>query len=607
MPFLVFLLLFCSLTYAVDNPSFFSVDAVRPGMKGVGKTTFSSNFVEEFEVEVLGVLQGVPAPNRSLVVVRLKGEAVERSGVFAGMSGSPVFIEGKLLGAIAYAFTFAKEPIGAVTPIADTLQVLESEQKQVDECQEDISFKELLAVASGQQAELRPPTGLRQILIEDHSNPQLLPFVGQTLTPIASALVASGIDTAAMQYFSRHFQALGLVPVIVNGTATSSGTLAPYDEQTLTPGKSIALELVRGDYGLSIQGTVTWRDGNKIYAFGHPMFPPGGIGTSCIPMSEAEVVTVVPSMFNSFKLGVAKRLVGAVHQDRSAGICGKLGELPRMIPVKISVASRGRRQVYNMEMIDDRQLTPILMQIVTLNSIVATERSFGDLTIWLQGRIKLKGQPDINFSNRFSANNAFISAVLYSSYPIAVLYGSGFSFEAESIELELKAEDSRSVGFLTAITVDRTEVRRGETLTVNAFAQNDRGETLYERVTIGVPQDAPLGKLMLTVGDGQMMATLDRRSIIDSNPKELSALIAAMNRLPRNDRLYVKLYRTAGGAVIKNKAMPALPASMLAALDSSRSSNNYLPLPISTVAEYELPPSKFLISGQQTIQITVIP
>lgn len=610
---LLVLLLSISVHALESSSKFFPVDELKPGMRGIGKTIFSGDKAEEFEVEILGVLRGTPSPNRSLVIIRLHGSLAERTGVFAGMSGSPVFIDGRLVGAIAYAFPFSKEPIGAITPIADTLEVFQTGTEQVESYGGGISFAEMAAATvSGKLAQntLQPSDAMRPVVVgaQGYSNPMLAPLVGQSLLPISAPLAFSGIDPAAMQYFSSYFQAFGLVPVAAVSGATSTGGVASYDDSTLTPGKSVALELVRGDYGLSILGTVTWREGDQIYAFGHPTFPPGGMGTSSIPMSESDVVTVVPSVFNSFKMGSAKKLVGSISQDRATGIYGKLGEIPKMIPFKISVTtSRGKRQSYSMEIINDRQLTPILTQIVTLNSIIATERSFGDLTLSLQGCIKIKGQPDINFSNRFSASNAFIAAVLYSSYPMAALYGSGFSFEPEGIELELKADDRKSTGYLSSISVDRVEARRGETITIQAFAQNERGETFFERVPVQIPHDTPIGRLNIAVGDGQMMAALDRRAIIDSNPKELSALIAAMNRLPRNDRMYVKLYYSDSGAVIKNIAMPSLPASMLAALESTRSTGGYLPLPIATVLERELAPSKFLISGQQTIQINIIP
>jgi hypothetical protein len=275
--------------------------------------------------------------------------------------------------------------------------------------------------------------------------------------------------------------------------------------------------------------------------------------------------------------------------------------------LKINVTtSRGQHQTYNMEVISDSNLTPLLVQISTLGSIIATERSMGDLTINIDGNINIKGQKPITFSNSFSAASAFISAVLYASYPIAALYSSGFDFDMQGIEINLRAADQRANGTLTRLSIDRTEVKRGETVTLQAFARNEQGEIYVEKIPVTIPEDAPFGKLNLTVGDGGVMSNLDRRTIIDSNPTDLPALVKAMNNLAKNDRLYVKLYYSDSGAVINNMEMPSLPPSMMAALDSTRSTGGYLSLPIATVLNQELPPAKFLISGQQTIAIKVV-
>src|SRR5262249_38469498 len=237
----------------------------------------------------------------------------------------------------------------------------------------------------------------------------------------------------------NYFQSMGFQPVAGLSGTSSMGPLEPAGDDTLTPGKSIAVELVRGDLALAAYGTVTWRDGNKVYAFGHPFFAPGGAGISDLPMAEAKVVTVVPSVMNSFKLATSDKMVGSIQQDRATGIYGTIGVAPKMIPLSISVTtSRGKKETYKMEVVSDSNLTPLLVQISTLGSIIGTERSLGDLTLNMDGNIQIKGQSPIKFSNSFSANSAFISAVLYASYPVAALYGSGFNFDMQGIEINIK-------------------------------------------------------------------------------------------------------------------------------------------------------------------------
>ncbi|MEW6730389.1 MAG: SpoIVB peptidase S55 domain-containing protein [Acidobacteriota bacterium] len=612
-------LMMASIVYATENnSSYFPLEEVKPGMTAVGRTVFEGDQAQEFGVEILGVIKGfLPTPKRSLIIIRLKGPLTDRSGVFAGMSGSPVFINGKLVGAIAYALPFSKEPIGAITPIQEMLSAFQSAEEETTSPRRStaVSFSELAAASRAREFDpaktnlMNPLGGLQPVTIDAQAAifPTLAPLVGQTLMPIATPISFGGVDPTVMQYFTNYFQAMGFHPVAgVSGTS-STGGLAATTAETLAPGKSVAVELVRGDISLAAAGTVTWRDGDKIYAFGHPFFAPGGIGISDMPMAESKVVTVVPNLLNSFKLSVTGNMVGAIKQDRYSGIYGKLGVAPKLIPLTITMSSRGKKAAYNMEVIADNNLTPLLVQLSTLNSIITTERSFGDLTLTLEGKIRIKNQPPIVFSNGFSANNAFISTIIYLSYPLGMLYSSGFNFDVEGIEVNLTAADRRAYGTLTRLAVDRTEARRGETINIQAYARNEQGEIRVQKIPVVIPVDAPLGRLNVTVGDGGVMANLDQRAIIDSNPKNLIALVKAMNKLPKNNRLYVKLYYSDTGAVVNNEELPSLPPSMLAALDSARSTNGYLPLAIATLLTEELPPAQFFIGGQQTISIKVLP
>ncbi len=597
-----------------NNKDFFPLEQVKPGMKAIGRTIFAGSQTEEFEVEILGKFPSlVGHPGRSLIIMRLKSQQTDRTGVFAGMSGSPVFIDGRLVGAIAYAFPLSKEPIGAITPIGDMISIFENREEKAEERSvEGISFQELAQASQSKglnSSFAQPVSTLPPIPISAQAVaaiPALAPFMGQSLMPIATPLSISGIDPSVFPYFTNYFQALGFQPILASGSA-SRGSMEMASEDTLTPGKTIGVELIRGDLAIAAFGTVTWRDKDKIYAFGHPFFAPGGIGGTVLPMTEGSVVTVVPSIANSFKLSASEKLVGSMVQDRATGIYGQLGVAPKLIPLKVNVnTSRGKKQTYQMELVADAFLTPLLVQISTLNSILSTERSLGDLTINLEGKIKLKNQPEINFGNSFSRDNAYFSAILYAGYPVSLLYSNGFPMELEAIEVNLKATDKRDNGNLTGISVDRTEVKRGEKLIVQAFARNEKGETYTEKIPVTIPSDAPLGKLSLTIGDGAVMANLEQRVLINANPKDLKALINTVNSLPRNDRLYVKLHYLDTGAIVNNQALPSLPPSMMATLESSRATTSYIALPVATVLTQEVPPASFFIAGQQTISIKVI-
>jgi hypothetical protein len=596
-----------------DSP-FFPLEDVKPGMKATGRTIFQGSQTEEFEVEILGTFPSIVGhPSRSVIIMRLKSPQTDRTGVFAGMSGSPVFINGKLLGAIAYAFPLSKEPIGAITPIQDMVSIFSEKENRVEQRKSSgMSFQELVAASTSKDLNInltQPSNTLSPIPIGAQavmSVPDLAPFLGQTLMPIATPLAISGVDPVALPYFANYFQALGFQPVLASG-ASSQGPLQPSSDDTLTPGKSIGVELIRGDLSAAAFGTVTWRDKDRIYAFGHPFFAPGGIGGSILPMTEAKVVTVVPNLANSFKLAMSEKLVGSMTEDRATGICGQLGVNPKLVPIKVNVTtSRGKQQSYKMELAEDAFLTPLLLQFATLNSVLATERSLGDLVISLEGKIKIKNQPDILFGNSFASANSYFAAILYAGYPVSTLYSSGFPIDLDGVEIDVKANDRKANGALIRISIDRNEVKRGEKIIVQAVARNDKGETYIEKFPVTIPSDAPLGKLNLTVGDGNVMASLEQRALISANPKDLNALIKAINNLPRNDRMYVKIHYTDSGAIVNNQALPSLPPSMMATLDTSRSTGGYLALPVATVLTQELPPANFLIGGQQTISIKVV-
>src|SRR5262245_29273152 len=292
-----------SMAPAIDGPQLFPLEDIRPGLKGTAKTVFSGTQPEEFGVEILGVLPGFPGPRQSAIIARLSGEKAEKTGVFAGMSGSPVFIDGKLVGAIAFSFPFSKEPIAGITPIKQMIDLFnKGSENQNGKPKEPraVSFSQLAATEwkPNLPKQAVSPVSLFAPVAADSP---LLPLLGQQMTPIATPLVFSGISQEALAMFSPQLIASGLLPVSGAGGDAAITSLAPFNDKTFPFGSSISVQLVRGDYSLAAAGTVTMRDGDHIYAFGHPFL---SLGSSDMPMSECSVVTVVPNVNNSFKLAV---------------------------------------------------------------------------------------------------------------------------------------------------------------------------------------------------------------------------------------------------------------------------------------------------------------
>jgi hypothetical protein len=588
-----------------NDPRFFPLEDIRPGMKGTARTVFSGSEPEEFGVEILGVLPGYPAPRQSAIIARLSGKNVDRTAVFAGMSGSPVYIDGKLIGAIAFSFPFAKEPIAGITPIKQMIDIFErgsGGRTQRPQEPRAVSFTQLASTEWKMNLPKPVVTGAPLVASVSAGSP-LISLLGQQYQPIATPVVFGGISQESLQLFAPQLTANGLLPVSGAGGAASITPLAPANEKTLAPGTSVSVQLVRGDYSIAASGTVTFRDGNRIYAFGHPFL---SLGAAEMPMSEASVVTVIPNANNSFKLSVPGQMVGSISQDRATGIYGQLGLAPKMIPVRINLhTSRERTETYNFEVASDSFLTPLLLNIAVYNTITSSERSVGDSTISVRGRINVVGQPPVEIDRRFSAGNSPVLAAGSIATPVSALLTSGFdNVQLSNVTLDITSTDTRYTGTLERIAVDRTETRRGETIEIQAYVRTESGKQFVQRIPVQIPTDVPPGQLLVFVGDG---GALQEGSAAKAFvPQDLGQLVEAINKVKKSDRLYVKLFRITSGAVIGTSELPNLPPSVVATLNSDRTSGGYTPTVLSPIYEKELPPAEFVINGQQLIGIDVM-
>lgn len=587
------------------DPRLFALEDLRPGMKGVARTVFSGTGTEEFGVEILGVLPGFPGPRQSAIIARLSGTNVEKTGVFAGMSGSPVYIDGRLVGAIAFSFPFSKEPIAGITPIKQMIDIFET--GKVDETTKPrgprlVSFAQLAATEWKPTLPKQAVTATSLIAPVSAGSP-LVALMGQQMTPIATPVVFSGISQESLSLFAPQLMANGLLPVSGAGGSAAITPLGKANEKTLTPGTSLSVQLVRGDYSIAASGTVTFRDGDRIYAFGHPFL---SLGAADMPMTETSVVTVIANVNNSFKLSVPGQMMGSISQDRAAGVFGSLGRAPKMIPVRINLhTSRDRTETYSYEVANDSFLTPLLLNITVFNTITSSERALGESTITIKGEIKVKGQENVMLDRRFSSSNSAIMAAGSVATPIGSLMSSGFDdVEIDGVTLDISSSDTKYTGTLERIALDRTEVRRGEKVEIQAYVRTEAGKQFVQRIPVQIPEDATPGQLLVFVGDGS--ALQEGSAAKAFVPQDLGQLVRAINKVKKSDRLYVKLFRITPGAVIGTDELPNLPPSVVATLNSDRTSGGYTPTVLSPVYEMELPPAEFVISGQQLIGIDVV-
>jgi hypothetical protein len=585
------------------NSTFFPLSEVKEGIRGVARTVFRGSEPEEFNVEILGVVPGAIGPKQDMIIGRLSGGGADRTSVFAGMSGSPVYINGKLLGAISYSFPFSKEPICGITPIEQMIQIFEQKQSARTKPRESraVSFAEL--AATSWKPELPRQAMISSSILSGGSNSSLAQVAGQAFQPIATPVSFNGISQDVLNMFAPQLMSVGLLPVAgVSGAAQMTPMKQP-DDKTLLGGTSVSMQLTRGDYSLAAAGTVTYRDGDKIYAFGHPFL---SLGTSDLPMSESHVVTVIPNLNNSFKLAVPDAMVGSMTQDRATGVFGKLGQAPKMIPVELNLeTSRGQTQTLNFEVAKDDFLTPLLLNITIYNSLVANERGIGDATVEVSGEIQVKGQPSLKIDNRFGGGQAAQFAALSVAIPVNVLLKSNFDdLEISKITLNAASSDGNKAAILERIAVDKTRVKPGETFEVQAYARTDSGKIFVQKIPVTVPADASTGSLSVLVGDG---GVIQQNSIIQQFvPKTLGELVSTINKAKKADRLYAQLFRTTSGTVIGVNEMPNLPPSVLATMNNDRTAGGFKPTTQTVVSEQMIAPAEFIISGQQTLTIEVV-
>ncbi|MBP6005208.1 MAG: hypothetical protein KA746_17400 [Pyrinomonadaceae bacterium] len=588
---------------SVAGPKIMPLTEVKEGARGVARTVFSGTRSEEFGVEILGIVPGAVGPHQDMIIGRLSGANAERTFVFAGMSGSPVYVDGKLIGAIAYSFPFAKEPICGITPIEQMISIFERAPQP-----RPAASARAISIADLQAASWQPkvPSDLNvsgPVMSGMPMNSKMMAVAGQTFVPIATPVTFTGIAQTTLDVFAPELMKAGILPVASLGGGGKITPLKRAEATTLLGGDSVVVQLARGDISIAAAGTVTMRDNTKIYAFGHPYF---GLGSTNLPMAESHVVVVVPNANNSFKMAVADSAVGAMTQDRATGIYGTLGEMPKMMPVRLKVTtSRGRNEEIKFETGIDDFLSPLVVNVGSLNSIAAHERGIGDTTITVKGEIAVRGEDTVRIERRFSGPQASAFAASAPAVPLAALLKSNFDgLDITGVDLNFSVVEGSKVAALERIAVDRTQVRAGETVAATLFIRTDTGRLVSQNVNIVIPADTPAGAMSLMIGDG---TTVQKDAAIQQFvPKSTAELIRTLNSTKRPDLLYVYAYKTTAGAVIGSNEMPNLPPSMLATMNNDRTAGGSKPSTQKTIIDQVIPANEWVISGSQTIAIEVI-
>ena len=554
-------------------------------MHGTGRTVFSGNRIEEFQVEVLGVLDNM-GPRESIILARRSGGPLQETGVMQGMSGSPVYIDGKLVGAVALGFAFSKEPIAGIRPIEDMIRPVATRA----------------AIAAQ-----RTPFALGpNELVRGLPQPALAMAGSAQMVDIATPLSFGGFTRATLETFAPQLRALGLEP---RQAVSSAGKLdaAMGNPADLKPGSMISVQLLSGDYNVGADGTVTYIDGNRVYAFGHRFLD---VGATSLPFARSDVLALVPNTNTSFKLSAAREWMGSIGYDGNTAISGEFGKQAATVPVSVSVTRDGKPiESYRMQMVNDPLLSPLLVQMAVFSAIDATERTVGAATLRITGEIDFQNAPSpVRINNMFSADNGSATqASLSTAVPVAYVMQSDFDMlRLKSIALNIEAFEQKKELTIDGITVSHREAHAGDTVRLNVSLVGENGAETSRQMDYKIPIGAEPGTLYFTVADANTSNVTDFRQVVGATARTPSQVITTVNNLHPNTRAYIRVWRTDPAFQLEGADLPDPPPSVAMILASSQSSlAGISQTRNSKIAEMEIDAGDVVISGVKTVQVEI--
>lgn len=549
-------------------------DELRRGMRGFGLTTFQGTEIDTFEVEILGVMKGALGPRMDLVLVRLSGGPLEHTGLIRGMSGSPVYIDDRLVGAVSYGWTFSKDPIGAITPISYMLDVARRE-------------------SPAPQQEYWRPVEL------DAETTRLLGGRGASaLEPLGTPVSIAGFSPAARRVLREALEPLGMQVLDSPAGQALSDQQAPF-----APGASLGVQLIRGDRSATGIGTVTWVGDGRFVGFGHPMMLKGATN---MPATGAYIHQVIPNQVASFKLGTATQAIGAVQQDRLPGIAGALGAASDMLPVEVALRSPATDARFHFEVLRDRDLSAPLARSVLLTVLQSTEKLFGDATLRLRTHIALKDGRALARQQIYSGRVAIMAAALEALQPFNALLRSPFSgLAVDSLRFDVEVGETLAQARIAALRLSTPNPKAGQQLALQVKLQPYRAEPITERVELNLPSDLEPGPLVLRVGSGAMSEAWEAERRPDAfAPRDAEHLLELLGREGAADELVIELFRPGAGFTIDGRELPALPPSAHAVLAADRSAGRLGPVQGQVVLRQTIR-TDYVLLGEQSLEMTL--
>jgi hypothetical protein len=565
-------------------PQTMPVSALHSGMRGVAYTVFEGTKPEPMDVEILGVLPNLNGPKSDLILARLHGQKVEYTGVVAGMSGSPVYIDGKLIGAISYRIgQFSKEPIAGITPIDEMLEIDALDRTQPEPMNATRLARTMSKTSVGSDT---PSTDLQSF--------------ASMMQPIDAPFVFSGFNESTIRQFSSQFAQAGLTPVMGVGSASRE-----HQPEPIEPGSAVSAVLVSGDLDIAATCTVTYIDPQRLLACGHPLTQYGMVD---MPMTKANVVATLASPYYAYKIVNTTDEIGTFVQDRHSGILGRFGEEPKMIPVTVTIHGGSKPNEMKFSVLNNAKLPPLIM-MTTVYQALQSQNQYGDqVTYRMNGDIAVNGYPDVHMHNMFSSNDTAQSSVL-----AAMNLGEHFGriFEnpystpgINGVDLEFDVTPERRAAHLETARTDVTEARPGDELTIEAVLRPYRGDPIIRQIPVKIPTSVPRGQLRILVSDSE---TLDHSRKVPSGfgrTLELGSTIDLLNKEHANNNLYVSLLEANPEAMVEDKVMPTLPLSVMNVMQGTRGAQDMYVSGESAVDETSTP-MDYVVSGAQVLTVQI--
>jgi len=557
-------------------------------MKGVAYTVFQGTKPEPMDVEVLGILKNADGPKGDVILVRLGGTKAEYTGVVAGMSGSPVYLDGKLAGALAFRIgEFSKEPIAGVTPIAEMLEISALDRNPASAPIEATSVAHS-ASKTASPGIANPPS-------------QQAAFTNY-LKPIETPLVFNGFSEDTVQRFATQFSSAGIVPVMGAGSVSDDKQPEPME-----PGSSVSAILVQGDMNIAATCTVTYMDAQHLLACGHPLMQFGMVD---LPMTKSTVLATLPSPLNAFKIVNATETVGAFVQDRHNGILGEFGKKAEMIPVTLTIHGESADKQFHYEVLNNARLSPVAMMATVFNALHGVNEYGDETTYRMNGSITVDGYPDVTMQDMFATADGGQPGAMLAAISLgdrfSRIFDNPYSVPAiHGVQLDFNVVRERRWARLESARTDITEARPGDEITIEAMLRPYRGEGVVQHIPIHIPTSTSKGPLRILVSDGDTLDHLRRGSSLLGRKLDLAATIAFLNKEHVNNRVYVSLLEADPEAMIADKVMPTLPLSIMNVMDGMRGTQDMVVSSESSVNEAATIPLDYVVAGAQVLIITI--